>query len=179
MRWLSDTLRTVCLGGNWKHRLLFPSYRVFIPHVMHEQNAQLTDLHPQTCRPVTHSSSIHCFCTKISLGDAQYYIVYNTKGLETTSYLMSGKKVKVSQPCPTLCNPRDYTAHGILQARTLEWVAFPFSRGSSQPRGWTQVSRIAGGFFASWDTREALMSGVWLNELIQYMGYYTVIKTIL
>ena len=43
-------------------------------------------------------------------------------------------KVKVTQSCPTLCNPRDYTVHGILQARILEWVAFPFSRGSSQPR---------------------------------------------
>ena len=32
------------------------------------------------------------------------------------------------------CDPMDYTVHGILQARTLEWVAFPFSRGSSQPR---------------------------------------------
>ena len=39
--------------------------------------------------------------------------------------------------------------HGILQARILEWVAFPFSRGSSQPRHWTQVSRTAGGFFTS------------------------------
>ena len=123
------------LGWELEALLPFPSYRVFIPHVMHEQDAQLTDLRPQTCHPVTHSSSIHCFCTKISLGDVQYYIVYNTKGLETTSYLMSGKKVKVSQPSPTLCDPRDYTAHGILQARTLEWVAFPFFRGSSQPRG--------------------------------------------
>ena len=42
--------------------------------------------------------------------------------------------VKVSQSCPTLCDPVDYTAHGILQARILEWVAFPFSRESSQPR---------------------------------------------
>ena len=45
--------------------------------------------------------------------------------------------------------------HGILQARILEWVAFPFSRGSSQPRDWTQVSHIAVGFFTSWATREA------------------------
>ena len=45
--------------------------------------------------------------------------------------------------------------HGILQARILEWVAFPFSRGSSQPRDQTQVSHIAGGFFTSWATREA------------------------
>ena len=49
----------------------------------------------------------------------------------------------------------DYTVHGILQARILEWVAFPFSRGSSQPRDQTQVSQIAGAFFASWATREA------------------------
>ena len=48
-----------------------------------------------------------------------------------------------------------YTGHGILQARLLEWVAFPFSRGSSQPRDQTQVSCIAGRFFTSWDTREA------------------------
>ena len=49
----------------------------------------------------------------------------------------------------------DYTVHGILQARILEWVAFPFSRGSSQPRDRTQVSHIAGGFFTIWATREA------------------------
>ena len=49
----------------------------------------------------------------------------------------------------------DYTVHGILQARILEWLAVPFSRGSSQPRDWTQVSRIAGRFFTSWATREA------------------------
>ena len=49
-------------------------------------------------------------------------------------------KVKVAQLCPILCNPMDCTVHGILQARTLEWVAVPFSRGSSQPRDRTQVS---------------------------------------
>ena len=43
-------------------------------------------------------------------------------------------KVKVAQLCPTLWDPMDYTIHGILQARILEWVAFPFSRGCSQPR---------------------------------------------
>ena len=43
-------------------------------------------------------------------------------------------KVKVAQSFLTLFNPMDYTVHGILQARILEWVAFPFSRGSSQLR---------------------------------------------
>ena len=58
-------------------------------------------------------------------------------------------KVKVTQLCPTLCDPMDSTVHGILQARIWEWVAFPFSRGSSQPRDGTQVAHIAGGFFTS------------------------------
>ena len=53
--------------------------------------------------------------------------------------------MKVAQLCLTLCNPMDYTVHGILQARILEWVAFLFSRGSFQPRNQTQVSHIAGG----------------------------------
>ena len=44
---------------------------------------------------------------------------------------------------------------GILQAKILEWVAMPSSRGSSQPRDQTQVSHIAGGFFTIWATREA------------------------
>jgi len=51
--------------------------------------------------------------------------------------------VKVAQSRSTLCDPIDYTVCGILQARILEWVAFAFSRGSSQPRDQTQVSRIA------------------------------------
>ena len=42
-------------------------------------------------------------------------------------------KEKATQSCPTLCNPMDYTVHGILQARILEWVAVPFSGGPSQP----------------------------------------------
>ena len=64
-------------------------------------------------------------------------------------------RVKVAQSCLTLCNPMGYTVRGILQARILEWVAFPFSSGSSRPRDWTQDSRIAGRFFTSWATREA------------------------
>ena len=63
---------------------------------------------------------------------------------------MLGKvKVKVAQLCLTLCDPMDYTVHGILQTKILEWVAFPFSRGSSQPRNRTRVSFIAGRFFTN------------------------------
>ena len=52
--------------------------------------------------------------------------------------------------------PPGSSIHGILQAGILKWVAMPFSRGSSQPRNWTTVSCIAGGFFTTWVTREAL-----------------------
>ena len=58
-------------------------------------------------------------------------------------------KVQVTQSCLTLCNPMDYTVHAILQARILDWVVFPLSRGSTQPRDQTQVSHIAGRFFTS------------------------------
>ena len=51
--------------------------------------------------------------------------------------------------------PHVYTVHEVLQFRILEWVAVPFSKKSSQPRDWIQVSCIVGGFFTSWATREA------------------------
>ena len=54
------------------------------------------------------------------------------------------------------CSHPGSSVHGILQARILEWVAISFSRGSFQPRDWTQVSWIAGRFFDIWATREAL-----------------------
>ena len=68
---------------------------------------------------------------------------------------------EVTQLCPTLCNPRDFSlpgssVHGIFQAKILEWVAISFSRGSSQPRDRTQVSHTAGRLFTVWATREAL-----------------------
>ena len=63
----------------------------------------------------------------------------------------------VAQLCLTLCNPMDCSlsgssVHGILQARILEWVAMPSSRGSSQPKDQTQVSRIPCRFFTIWAT---------------------------
>ena len=69
--------------------------------------------------------------------------------------LLKWSEVKVAQSCLTLCDSMDYTVHGVLQARILEWVAFPFSGGSSQPRDRTGVSCIAGGFFTNWVIRES------------------------
>ena len=65
--------------------------------------------------------------------------------------------VLVTQLCLTLCDPTDYSplgfsVHGILQARILEWIAIPISRGSSKPRDWTLVSCITSRVFTIWVT---------------------------
>ena len=89
-----------------------------------------------------------------------------------TCYLIQGKvkvKVSVTQSCPTLCNPMDCSpsgssVHGILQARILEWLAIPFSRGSFWPKDRTQFSCTAGRFFTVWATRETLENICWMKE---------------
>ena len=55
------------------------------------------------------------------------------------------------------CSPPDFSVHGILQARILEWIAISFSRGSSWPRDRTQVSRITSGFFTIWAIGKSLL----------------------
>ena len=98
-----------------------------------------------------------------------------TKALEWSS-LVPVPKAKSSEIMnPTLFtlsyhDPIDYTVHGILQARILEWVAIPFSRGSSQPRDQTQVSHTTGGFFTSWATREAQRGG-WAGIQHLHLGF--------
>ena len=83
--------------------------------------------------------------------------LFNLKALITHTVCMC-VHAKSLQLYPTLCDPVDYSppgssVHGILQARILQWVAIPFSRGSFQIRYWTQVSCIAGGLFIIWATR--------------------------
>ena len=77
--------------------------------------------------------------------------------------------IQGTQSCLTLwdpmdCSPPGSSVHGILHARILEWLAIPFSRGSSWFRGRTQVSHIAGGFFTIWATREDLVKLKWEKD---------------
>ena len=95
-----------------------------------------------------------------------------TKILHTLSRVV---KVLVAQSCPTLCNPMDCSlpsssAHGILQAKILEWVSISFSRGSSQLRDRTWVSYvscIAGIFFTPWVIREAQENSIAVPQKIK------------
>ena len=92
-------------------------------------------IHPPHVHAYTHTPSIHIWKhSKWSVG------------LSVMSYSFCD---------PMDCNPPGSSVHGILQARILEWVAYPFSRGLSQPRNWTRVSCIAGRFFTMWTTKEA------------------------
>ena len=105
-------------------------------------------------------------CPSVSLLCPSSYIYKKNKTRKILSLVYMGysfllfhtdwkKKVKVTQSCLTLCDPMDYTVHGIFQARILEWVTVPFARESSQPRDWMRVSGIAGSFFTSWPIKEA------------------------
>ena len=104
----------------------------------------------------------------------QRYTIHNSQEAEVTKICSSRDEwiiwciyiqwniamLSLAQSCLILCNPMDCSppgssVHGNLQARILEWVAIPFSRGSSQPRDQTQVSHSAGRFFTIWATREA------------------------
>ena len=116
------------------------------------------------------SSSNCCFLTCIQISQEAGQVGWYSHLLKTSSFLSSfslpvllfiyfffivvkyAALCLVTQLCPTLCYPMDCSpprssVHGTLQARILEWVAMPYSRGSSQTRDQTQISRIAGGFF--------------------------------
>ena len=82
-------------------------------------------------------------------------------GLVCVNFASLTTTTKSLQPCPTLWDPIDGSSSGspipgILQARTLEWVAISFSRGSSRPRNQTWVSHIGGRHFTVWATRKIL-----------------------
>ena len=86
------------------------------------------------------------------------------KGNERENMRSRSVKVLVTQSCPTLCNPMDCSPpgssdHGIFQARILEWVAMPTSRGSCRPRDQTWVSCTAGRFFTIWATKLSNLEG--------------------
>ena len=84
---------------------------------------------------------------------------------KSTIYPPTDSCVLVAQLCLTLCDPMDCSlpsssVHGLLQARLLEWVLIPFSRGSSWLRDWTWVFHIADRFFTIWATREGQPTGL-------------------
>ena len=84
------------------------------------------------------------------------------------------KLLLVTQSCWILCDPMDCSppgssVHGILQARILEWVAIPFSRGSSRPRDRTLVSPITGRFFTVWTSREAHLKLLALTYCLEFI----------
>ena len=140
-------------GGAWEAAV----------HGVTKSRTRLSDFtftFPLSCIGEGNGNPLQCSCLENPRdGGAWWAAVYGaaqswTRLKRLSSSSSSSMYVKVTQLWPTLCNPMDSIVHGILQARILEWVAFPFSRGSSQPRDRTQVSHIAGRFFTSWTTRE-------------------------
>ena len=81
--------------------------------------------------------------------ETQQFICYFITQIKSKESYKKRAGTGVAQSCLTLCDPMDYTVHGILQARILEWVTIRFFRGSSQSREWTQVSHPAADFLPS------------------------------
>ena len=84
------------------------------------------------------------------------------KAITSELYLPQTHGSEVTQSCLNICDPMDSSlpgssVHGIFQARVLEWVAISFSRGSSQPKDWTQVSHVVSRHFTLWATREVFL----------------------
>ena len=113
-------------------------------------------------------STHHKIILLVSL-NVKLFIFYKVNNSANIKLLV---KVKVTQSCLTLCDPMNFSlpgfsVHGILQARTLEWVPFPGE--SSQLRDWTQVSCFAGGFFTIW----IIYSGnCYINENQVFRGFF-------
>ena len=154
-------------------------------HLWGHTESDTTDATQQQQRQYQHNCTTHCSFTVSVVGKParssgpawkipwteesgriQFMGSHRVEHNWVTNTLTHLVKVKVAWSCPTLCYHVDYTVHGTLQARILEWVAFPFSRGSSQPRGQSQVSWIAGGFFISWTTKSS-------NFIVQYFLDYS------
>ena len=114
------------------------------------------------------------------LKELTYFILRNvplSQTWRTNLWTQWGEGVKVKVLvvpwCSTFCNPMNCSpsgssAHGILQARILEWVAISFSRGSSRPRDQTLVSCIAGGFITIWATRAVGRETNWESSMETY-----------
>ena len=108
---------------------------VFFPGESHGQR-RLAGYSPWSCKErarteqLTHTQSIG----SQSQTPLKLFVIYLYRRVKR------GSEAKVAQLCPTPCDPMDSTARGILQARILEWVAFPFSRRSSQPRSPTLLA---------------------------------------
>ena len=115
-----------------------------------------------------HLNSPGCWEAWLCQGPSLNWCIWNLESIAFVLKVVSSPfsnsewkaKVLVPQYCLTLqvldCSPSGSSVHGILQARILEWIAIPFSKGSSWPMDQTWVSCIAGRFFIIWAAREAL-----------------------
>ena len=114
------------------------NFKDCIVHGVAKSWTRLSDFHFHFIIYATICVSV-CVCLYVCFSMMLLWIVFTKlqKFISIPIFL-----VKVTQSCPTLCNPMDYTVHGILQARILEWVAVPFSRGSSQSRNQTGIFYI-------------------------------------
>ena len=130
---------------------------------------------------------IHMYIYVYSYVYIKIYLSHFAVHLKLTQHCKSTIVVLVAKSCPALCNPMGCSwpgssVRGISQARILEWVAIPFSRGSSRPRDQIHIPALAAGFFTSEPPEKscilqfkeksgrAVVSRVWKGEGIDRTG---------
>ena len=124
--------------------------------------------HPMVLLSSKFLLAVHSKQTRDSLGPPPHHLSFWTL---SSSPVLSNRNImwKWSHSVmsdslwPLDCSPPSSSVHGILQARILEWGAIYFSRESSRPRDWTQVSRIVGRRFTIWATREVHQESLLIN----------------
>ena len=139
------------MGNNWKQwQILFSWAPKSLRTVMADTKLKNTCSLEET---MNHESE-SCSVMSVSLQALGLYTPWNSLGQNTgvgsLSLLQRIFPTQGSNPGLPHCRWIFYQPSHQGNPRILEWVAYPFSRGSSQPRDWTRVSRIAGGFFTSW-----------------------------
>ena len=115
-------------------------------------NLEIT-IHAVEKRPLCQDCKIIELCLVLTLTSVQTLskLLYLSHSQKPLARIVKVLKVLVAQSCLTLCNPMDWSppgsVHGILQARILEWIAIPFTRGSFPSRDQTQALCTGGRFF--------------------------------
>ena len=133
----------------------FHCFSIYFPWTNHYRNAnQNYEIHLTSTRVTTTQKNQTSFGEDVENLELLICCLWECKMVCVHMCVFSCSVVSDSLQ-PMDCSPPGSSVHGILPARIRKWVAIPFSRGSSQPRNWTQVSCITGSFLTNWAMREA------------------------